>query len=170
MITADQPVFPNIAIDVMEERFKLLDPAGDLQVLKRPLATSDPTQCIGVFGAMWTPDNESLEMRGSMGSPDPGPQEPTIGRYSIAIQAFIKDMDEVRGAAVHSVLSKMVLAMLYRDQPLRLALAGLNATLFGSTERLKRWGITTQRFLNNELDSEWLYLSTVECWLETETI
>lgn len=166
MITADQPVFPNVAIDVIAYRAKLLDPAGDLAVHKRPLLDTDEVQAIGIFGALWTPTQESLEMRGSA---RPGPQEPTLSRYSIAIQGFVKDMDQERGAAAHSVLSKLILAMLYRDEPLRVGLAGLSATVLGSTETLLRWGVTTQRFLNNELDAEWLYLSTVECWLETET-
>lgn len=166
MITAATAVFPNNAILEMSARFNLLDPAGDVQVFRRPLRDTDPNQSIGVFGALWTPNPESLEMKGIAA---PGPQEPSLQRYSIAVQAFVKDMDEENGLAVHSVLSKMILAMLYRDAPLRVGLAGLSTTLFGATERTKRWGVTTQRFLNNELDSEWLYLSTVECWLETET-
>lgn len=166
MISADEEVFPNNAVSMIAARCSLLDPAEEVAVFRRPLRESDPVQSIGIFAALWTPDMESLEMKGGFA---PGPQEPTIQKYSIAIQALAKDMDEERGSATHSVMSKMILAMLYRDEPLRIGLAGLWATMFGSTERTKRWGITTQRFLNNELDSEWLYLSTVECWLETET-
>lgn len=165
MITADQPVFPNNAVDLMAARFNLLDPAGDLQVFRRPLRDSDPLQSVGVFGTLWVPNEESMEI---IGRPEPGPSEPTLQRYSIAIQAFIKDADEERGLATHSVLSKMILAMLYRDQPLRVGLSALTASVLGVSERAKRWGVTTQRFLNNELNAEWLYLSTVECWLETE--
>lgn len=166
MITADEPVFPNNAIVVLSDRFKLLDSAGDVAVLRRPLRDTDPNQSIGVYGSLWTPDQTSLEMKGM---DSPGPQEPTIQRYVLTIQGFVKDMDEERGLATHSVLSKMILAMLYRDVPLRVGLAELSTVLFGATERTTRWGVTTQRFLNNELDAEWLYLSTVECWLETET-
>lgn len=164
MISADEAVFPNNAVDILATRFGFLDSAGDLKVFRRPLRDTDPVQSVGVFGALWVPDEESYEMKG-MGSP--APQEPTIQKYSIAIQAFVKDMEEERGLATHSVLSKMILAMLYRDEPLRIGLAGLQATTLGVTERTMRWGVTTQRFLNNELDSAWLYLSTVEFWLET---
>lgn len=167
MITADTLVFPNNAVDLIANRSKLLDPAGDVQVLRRPLKETDPVQSIGVFGTLWTPDDESVEMRGGF---SPGPQEPTLQRYNIAVQGFVKDQNEERGLTVHSVMSKLILAMLYRDEPLRVGLAGLSVTMLGLTERTMRWGVTTQRFLNNELDSEWLYLSTVECWLETETI
>lgn len=163
MITADEAVFPNNVVKLMADRFAKLD--QDLQVFKRPLRSDDPVQSIGVFGALWTPDNESFEMKGFNAV---SPQEPTLQRYSIAIQAFVKDMDEVRGLMAHSVLSKMVLAMIYRDEPLRVGLAGLATSMYGVTEKTRRWGVTTQRYLNNELNSEWLYLSTVECWLETE--
>lgn len=166
MITADEAVFPNNAIIKISERMSLLDQDGDVKVHRRPLRDTDANQAIGVYGSLWTPDQTSLEMKGSA---SPGPQEPTIQRYVLTIQGFIKDLDEERGLAVHSVMSKMILAMLYRDVPLRVGLAGLETSLFGATERTTRWGVTTQRFLNNELDTEWLYLSTVECWLETET-
>lgn len=164
MIEASDEVFPNNVTATMKSRFDLIDP--DIPVLRRPLRESDPVQCIGIFASMWTPDQDSIEMRGSA---SPGPQEPTIGRYSITIQSFVKHMDEEIGSATHSVLSKMILAMLYRDEPLRIGLAGLSASLLGVTEQTKRWGIASQRYLNNQLASEWLYLSTVECWLETET-
>lgn len=167
MIEASDAVFPNNAVKVVSERFKLLDPAGDVQVFRRPLEVSDPVQSIGVFPTLWTPTQDSVEMRGSS---SPGPQEPTIQRYTLTIQAFVKDADEERGLSAHSVLSKYILAMLYRDEPLRLGLAQLSYSMLGVTEKTRRWGISTQRFVNNELDAEWLYLSTVECWLETETI
>lgn len=167
MIVESTSVFPNNVVELVSERFKLID--EDLHVVRRPLRPNDPVQSIGVFGSLWTPDQESLEIIGMGASGVPGPQEPTISRYVISIQAFVKDMDEERGLATHSVLSKMILAILYRDQPLRVALSQLTAEVLGVSERTKRWGITTQRFLNNELgDNEWLYLSTVEFWLDTE--
>lgn len=167
MITEDTAVFPNNVVELLSIRFQALD--DDLHVVRRPLRLNDPVQSIGIFGSMWMPNQESLEILGLGASGVPGPQEPTISRYIISVQAFVKDMEEERGLATHSVLSKMILAILYRDHPLRVALSQLNATVLGVTERTMRWGITTQRFMNNELgDSEWLYLSTVEFWLDTE--
>lgn len=165
-ITADTPVFPNNVVDILYTRLGMIDP--DIFVVRRPLRHTDLAQSIGIFGSMWMPDQESLEIRG-IGSGMPGSQEPTLSRYMITIQAFVKDMDEERGLATHSVLSKMILAILYRDQPLRVGLSSLSAEVLGVTEHARRWGITSQRFLNNELgDNEWLYLSTVEFWLDTE--
>ena len=81
----------------------------------------------------------------------------------------MKDMDEMRGLSTHSTLAKLVRTTLYRDESLRVGLASLVTTTSG-TERLKRWGVNTQRLIANELSGQWLYLSTTEFWLETETI
>lgn len=164
MITATEPVFPNNAVDLIATRCGLLD--ADLWITKRPLRESDPVQSIGVFGSQWNPAEDSYEMRGGA----PSTHEPTLSSYLIGVQAFVKDMDEEKGLATHSVLSKMIRAMLYRDAPLRLGLRSLSVVMDGSTERTQRFGIRTQRYLSNELQGSWLYLSTLEFWLETETV
>lgn len=166
MIDSDTAVFPNNAVDIIATRLALLDADGDVVVLKRPLRESDPVQCIGVFATLWTPNEESMEMRGVLG----GNHEPTLEQYMIAIQAFVKDMDEERGLAVHSVLSEMIRSMLYRDSPLRVALGSLTTDLLGIAKRTQGWGVRNQRYFSNELSGSWVYLSTVECWLEVETV
>ena len=93
--------------------------------------------------------------------------EPTIQRYSIAIQAFVKDGDEVVGLAKHSKLSALIRSMLYRDADVRLGLGSLSYTSHGVTERLMRWGVGRQQFLSNEVQASWLYLSTLEIWADT---
>ena len=164
MITETDAVFPNNAVSLLKVRMGAID--DDLSVYRRPLRLTDHVQSIGIFSSMWTPDVQSMELRG-LGHP--APSEPTVNRYGLAIQAFVKDFDEERGLASHSVLSKMVLAILYRDQPLRVGLAALQSEVLGVRERVLRWGVVAQRFLSNELgESEWLYLSTVELYLETE--
>lgn len=164
MIDADYPVFPNNIISLVATRASYID--SDLKIFKRPLRSSDPSECFGVFAAQWTPNEDSVEMRGT---PTPGAGEPTLQTYLVALQAFVKDFQEERGLAKHSVLSTLVRAMLYRDDPLRLGLAALSVTQSGSVERARRWGIRTQRFLSNEVEGNFLYLSTLEFWLETET-
>lgn len=165
MIEETDAVFPNNVASLLVQRFQYID--EDLVILRRPLRIADPVQSIGIFSSMWAPDAQSMEMR-ALGSPTPS--EPTINRYAFAVQAFIKDMDEERGLATHSVLSKMVLAILYRDQPLRVGLGALESEVMGVRERTLRWGVVAQRFLSNELgESEWLYLSTTEFYLDTET-
>lgn len=101
---------------------------------------------------------------------NPAPSEPTISTYVIGVQAFVKDFSEERGLARHSVLSKMIRSMLYRDAPLRVGLSALSVTMNDSVERSQRWGIRAQRYLSNEIDGNFLYLSTLEFWLDTETV
>ena len=162
MIVADENVFPNNVVELIAMRSQLLD--EDLYVTKRPLRNTDPNQSVGVFGALWTPDDRSKEMLGQAFA-----VQPVLSRYTITVQAFVKDMDEVRGLNTHAVLSRMLRSMLYTDNPLRVALSQLSSVLGGVTERSQQWGITQQRFFANELGGEWLYLSTLEFWLETET-
>lgn len=162
MITADNTTFPNNIVEMIATRAELID--DDLFVAKRPLKPTDPNQSIGINATLWTPDDDSLEMRGM------AQMEPSLSRYLITIQAYVKDMDEINGLNVHSVLSRRLRAMLYNDAPLRAALWGLSSTLLGVTEKTQRWGVSRQRFYSNEISSSWLYLSILEFWLETETI
>lgn len=163
MITNDEAVFPNNVVAILKTRTQLLD--SDLFLCSRPLRSSDPVQSVGIFPAFWNPDEQSYE---TIGASAPG--EPTLQTYQISIQALVKDMDEERGLAVHSVLSAMIRSMLYRDALLRVGLGALSVTMDGNTERAQRWGIRTQRFLSNELEGSWIYLSTLDFWLETETV
>lgn len=164
MIQPDDTQFPNNVVEITSTRFSLLD--SDLHVVRRPLRNTDPNQSIGVYAADWMPNEDSKEFR-ALG--DVHASTPTLSRYRIIIQAFVKDMDQERGLNVHSVLSRMIRSMLYTDAPLRDALTQLSATLDGATEKTKRWGITSQRFFSNDLSGDWLYLSILEFWLETET-
>lgn len=164
MITSGTAVFPSNAIQLIKARAQLID--ADIFVAGRPLRESDPVQSVGVFGIQWVPEEDSYEM----GNSPIGRHEPTVQRYLITVQGFVKDMDEERGLDVHAILSKRLRSMLYRDDPLRVGLLALSVTMNGSTERAKRFGVRTQRYVSNELNGSWLYLSTLEFWLETETI
>lgn len=163
MISDVTPVFPNNVVNLVAPRLQALD--SDIKVLKRPLRNTDPQQSIGVFAQLWTPDEESEEIMGRT------PAEPTAQQYILTVQAFIRDGDPERGLAVHSVLSALVRRVLYRDNTLRVALQGLSVTDSGGiTEILKRWKVRSQRYFNNDIDGQWLYLSTLEFWMETEII
>lgn len=161
MIEASGTVFPNSIIRVLADSVKTLD--ADLFVTRRPLRSSDPNQSVGVFPGQWVPDERSQEM----GRINPG--EPTMQQYVIGLQAFIKDGDEEIGLARHSTLSYAIRSMLYRDAAIRVGFQSLTYTSNGVTERLRRWGIRSQRFLSNELSGSWLYLSTLEIWAETDS-
>lgn len=166
-ILATTPVFPNNAVELVVARIKLLDESLANSTYRRPLRESDPNTSCGVFAATWEPDTDSIEMRGGS---NPAPSEPTIQTYMLGVQAFVKDFDEERGLARHSVLSKMIRSMLYRDTPLRVGLSALSVTMNDSVERVQRWGIRQQRYLSNDIDGNFLFLSTLEFWLDTETV
>jgi len=167
MITATTPVFPNNVIDITKTRVELLD--ADLKVFRRPLRDTDPNQSVGIFATQWVPDEESHEMLGNAPGGMGSFHDPSIDRYLCAVQAFVKHMDEEVGLATHSVLSEMLRTMLYRDTALRVGLSSLATELNGVRKRTTRWGISQQRYFSNELTGSFLYLSTLEFWLETET-
>lgn len=162
MITPDDNIFPNNIVEIVTTRAALID--ADLFVTKRPIRQSDPNQSVGVFASLWVPNERSKEMLGQAYA-----SRPTLSTYNVTIQAFVKDMEEARGLNTHSVLSQTLRSMLYNDQPLRVGLSALQSTLSGATEQAQRWGVSQQRFYSNELQGQWLYLSILEFWLETET-
>lgn len=162
-IEADPTVFPNNIVQKIKTRVQALD--VDLFVIARPLRNSDMPQSVGVTSSLWTPDISSLEMKGGA----LGQQQPTLSRYITNIQAFVKHMDEEIGISAHATLSNMLRRMLYSDSALRVQLGSLVWTDGIKTERAQRWGIINQRFVSNEVSGEWLYLSNLEFWLETET-
>lgn len=164
MIDDTTEVFPNNIVSLLKTRIELID--ADLRVFRRPLRNSDPSQSVGITAAQWTPEEDSYELRGA----PPGIHEPSLSSYLIGVQAFVKDMDEERGLAKHAILSKMIRSTLYRDDPLRVGLRALSVTMNGSTERAQRFGVRTQRYFSNEINGDFLYLSTLEFWLETETV
>lgn len=165
MITiADGEVyFPWNAVDIIAYRLSLVD--ADVQAFRRRLYSTDPAQAWGVSPATWSPNQESLEMRGADIA-----QEPTIQHYGVVVQAMVKDTDEERGIAVHSKMSKIARSVLLTDIPLRDSLRSLATDLYGVRERTLRWSIRSQRFLSEELNNQFTYLSTIEVQLETENV
>lgn len=160
MIDGTEPVFPNNVVELLALGLQVID--SELTVLKRPLRPSDPNQCIGVFPALWQPKEDSLEIGHRF------PNEPTLSEYQIGIQGFVKDGDEVRGLTTHSILSNRIRGVLYRNADLRVALQSLYVYDGVSTERLRRWGVRTQRYMNNDIDGKFVYVSTLDYWIETE--
>jgi len=166
LINPTDPVFPNNIVEVLAlscEAYIDSEPDATLRVsvLRRPLIPVDSIQCIGIFCQKWTPDRQSFEIPSN---------EPTLQRYTIKIQCLIKDMDENRGLAAHSVLSKLVRNMVYRNQNLRVALTSLNDNTGGVMERLQRYGIRSQDYISGEIKGGFfMHLSTLDTYFETET-
>lgn len=161
MITNDgDPLFPMNVVSLVSTRLSLID--TDVQVFQRRLVGSDPVQCIGVSAATWSPVPRSEEMGGGLA------WMPTLERYVINVQTLIKHTDQQVGIAIHSKLSKMVRNILLTDSALLQTLPTLTSTLYGVTERFTRMTVPLQRYLSQELSGNLIFLSTVECQVETE--
>lgn len=144
---------------VLAEALKDIDP--DVKIYRRPLRTTDEAQCISVVPVDWNPDQGSIEFG--------RPGEPTIQRYTVAVQAMIKDMEEMRGIRKHSELSARVRHMLYRDLDLELALPTVSVKVGSTTETLRKHSTEGQQFMSNQNPKGgFIYLSTVEYWFETQ--
>ena len=155
-----EPVFPTNVIKCLGIVFKAIDP--DVVPLYRPLRPTDPTYSIGLFGTLWAPDEDSYEI-GHV-----APHEATINNYQVGIQTLVKDGDTQRGLAVSSILTKRVRSVVYRNEPLRLALGSLYVSDDVSKESLRRWGIRNQRFMSNDIEGTFVTISVLDLWLETE--
>lgn len=166
MIDTSIEVFPNNVCSLIVARLNTID--SDVPVLQRPLRDSDGTQVIGVFPIVWTPDESSYEMTGAQ--LQTAAAQPTIQRYVIGVQAFVKDTDEAKGIKVHSILAKRVRSMLYRDAQLAVGLNVLAVSMDGTTERIQQRGIQVQRFLANDVGGIFMFLSSAEYFVQTETV
>lgn len=151
--------FPMNVVDELKTSFETL--MIDHTVISRPLRFADPARSIGVFVADWTPTQTSQQI---------GQKEPSLARYQYRVQNMVKTADEVTGKAWFSLDSKSVRAVLYRDPTLEIRLPALIEEVLGTREIVKQWGVGRQRFLSNELRSQFLYLAQTDFWLETEAI
>lgn len=135
------------------------DVEGIEAVVGRPVRPLDPNACAGVYAVDWLPQDYSI-----------GQHEPAIAKYCVNIQVLIKHMNEEEARLQHSVLSKRVRTMVSRDTDFRVRLAALSETSMGVTERAQKWSVRAQRFLSNEIEGQFLFLSTMELVVDVETV
>lgn len=157
------PVFPNNVVDLVAMRFEIFT---NLNVIRRSLRTSDPNLSVGIAAASWLPIPGSQEMRGIGG----GSNASTLEQYVLTVEGFVRDDDEERGLATHSVLSEAIRTTLGDDAPLRAQLGGLQS-VFGTTQKsLQRFWVRSGRFASGKLQGAFLYLTTSEFVIEVEKI
>jgi hypothetical protein len=155
----DYTDFPNNIVMVLGEEFRKIPPLDTYPVLLRPLRPSDPSLAVAVAASLWEPEANEI------GQPDPA-----VSRYVFALQCMVKHGDEVQGLAAHAALSKKVRDQFYRNPALRARLSVLRKVDGGVTERVQRFWIQRQQFISQELEREFLYVSALELWVETETV
>lgn len=161
-------VFPNNVILLLKTRVELIDPQFQGVVFRRPIRTSDPNFAVGIFGTTWDDDRDSVEIGGGRNKVL-GQRNGTYQNYNVTLQAFVKDMDEERGLATHGVVAKYLRSTVAHDPSLAVALATLNSSVGGPVERFADWYVGSQRFYTNELKGSWLYMSTLDLRIRTQT-
>jgi hypothetical protein len=132
-----------------------------IPVPKRPLRLSDPAISVGVHADDWVPKPDSFQI---------GQVEPSLATYMVRVQTMVRHSNEEEGRKLHTAISKHLRALLYRDEPLRVSLGGLYEDIRGSRERVQRFGVARQRFLNNTFNGVMVYLATTDFFVETETV
>lgn len=144
------------AISLALEKIPYVD-----NVERRPIRAADANLTAAVHVSDWMPRSDGYEI---------GQEEPVLTRYPFAVEYLVKGVgDEAELHNVHSVGSKYIRAMLYRDEALGLQLRSLSEVLMGTRERAKRIVINRQRFFANRLRTNMVYLSVLEGHVETET-
>lgn len=162
-------LFPSSVIDVLAAACQLIDPHVDedkrdgLRIQRRPLRLTDQTQTLGIFATHWQPDEQSVEIGRGM------PGEPTFATYPIMVQSLVKDSDEERGVAMNSYFSSLVRNTLYRSSVIRDVLPTISSTVLGVREQVAHWGISRQHLQADALQGTFIYLSTIEFWVKTQT-
>lgn len=151
--------FPENVVVELEAAFA--QHMSDFVVIPRPLRRMDPARSIGLFVFNWHPIADSHQI---------GQQEPALNRYDYRIQLLVKASDETQARSIFGSATKSVRAILYRDRDLAVRLLGLIEEILGSRETLKRYGVTRQSFANNDINGQFIYLTTTEFWVETEVV
>lgn len=144
------------AISQALERVPFVD-----QVVRRPIRPIDPNLTGAVYCHQWAPQENGYEI---------GQEEPVLTQYSFVVEYLVKYAgDEAEGHNVHSVGSKHIRAMLYRDEALGIQLRQLSEVYAGTREQVKRIKMRRQRFFSNRIRSDFIFLSAIDGFVETET-
>lgn len=162
MISEDFDCFPNNVVNLLGAAMATID--TDISIVKRPMQMTDDDQTIAVVAIDWAPDTKTKEIAGV------NPAQPTSQTYKIAVQGLIVDMDEEAGLMRNSAFAKLIRDILYTNQPTRIALSKLEV-LNGTgqwVEKALTWDVVSQKYHNNEVDGNFLYLSTLELWFKTQ--
>lgn len=155
---SDLTMFPMNCVDEIRASFvQYLDP--EVAVIRRPVRITDPNRSVGIFPVNQEPVESSQQI---------GQMEPVLSQYLLRVQLLVKHADEEAGRRLYAVDTTSLKVILYRDPGLRMRLAALSHTIMGTTERFKKFTVRSQRFLNNELGTQFVYLSVTDLVVETE--
>jgi hypothetical protein len=149
-MTEVMTLFPASIVRVLSDNFTRVPTVDPNSIFKRPLLPIDPTRSIGVYATDWMPGQMQI-----------GQMDPGTATYNLRVEGLIKHADQAEGLTEHSVFSRHIRSMLYRDTLLRAELA-LTDTTFDVIERLKDWRVLTQRFMTGESSGTYQFFSYMD--------
>lgn len=154
-------MFPMNVVDEIVVSFTtyLLPVSPGIEIALRPLRTMDPNHAVGIFPVIQTPVEGSEEF---------GASEPTLNDYNLRIQLMVKHVDEEMGRRMYAVDTTAIKGILHRDAALRGRLGALEHTFMGVRERFQKFKVGSQRFLNNDLGTQHVFLSVTDVNVQTE--
>jgi len=148
-------------MDLMKVNLGKLD--GVENVVLRNLNSVDANGTLGIALDSWEP--REWEMGGA------GYPEPSIQRYILSVQHFLKYGSREDGERIHREVAKAVRLMLYHDPDFQVSLRSLSVQEASRKERMLRFNVTEQRYASNEAGtSTFLFLSATTIEIETETV
>jgi hypothetical protein len=160
-VTAE--MIPQTFVTTVADAFeRILNVGGEYRIFRRPVSMTDPSRSIGVFADHWmaSPEDKLIGARN---------REPFQSTYRIFIQNIVIHGDTEVGRAIHSLDSKSIRAILYRDTALHVALAGQTEIFMGSTERVLKYDVLRQEYGTTRSTVGFLYLAKTEFSITTET-
>lgn len=159
-------IFPNLVLDVLIERLKLLD--SKVTVVNRGIRKLDPDLTIGLYPESWQPVSDSEEFQGGLLGQR---SVSTLNEYFFQIHTLGKSADMIKGQSRHSVLCRSVRDVVEFDAPLRVALESLpGVVLLGRTEKFKNLKALSQVYFPLEEPSTgFVNIGALRCKITTET-
>lgn len=157
--------FPANVVEVMRTYLpNLLDTSvGDVidgvTFVGRPIQPLDPNPTVSCYAADWNPQGYEIGQFG-----------PALTQYTFIIQMMNKHMEEEEARELHGVLATALRLNIFQNENLKDALLTLSHTALGHIERVKHYGVTRQRFFNNDVGGEMLFLTNIEFWVNIEQV
>lgn len=149
--------FPENIVDMLAVQ---LNDIEDGSVVKRACRPTDASRTVGIYAASWNPLEDSYEM---------GREDPTLNRYNIVVQNFVKSGEEAVGRRDHARISTIIRRRLQFDASLVTAVRSLTETTSEFIERVKKYRVARQIFSIGPVDNTFYYLASTDVWIETET-
>lgn len=166
-----QAVFPGNVIEVIQVGLPMI--YSGMIVLPRRLRVAETAgQLVGIYPMTQVADDTSTEMNNKRligGDPNSKSSQPTLRTYVIGVQCMVKDSDETSGAFTLMALTNAVIGSLYNNALISVGLNTLSISDGTRIETIQKRGINRVRYLDGTIGQSFVYLSTIEYYVQTET-